>query len=53
MLAQILFNNFLDPQITITDHVDQTFIHKPQRWNVRMIRDFMIYIGPISSVTTF
>jgi Mg2+-importing ATPase len=57
MLAtQILFNNFLYDlaQITIpTDHVDQTFIHKPQRWNVRMIRDFMIYIGPISSVYDF
>ena len=54
--TQILLNNFLYDlaQITIpTDHVDQTFIHKPQRWNVRMIRDFMIYIGPISSIYDF
>jgi len=54
--TQILLNNFLYDlaQITIpTDRVDQTFIHKPQRWNVKMIRDFMIYIGPLSSIYDF
>lgn len=54
--TQILFNNFLYDlaQVTIpTDHVDRTFIQKPQRWNVKMIRDFMIYIGPISSLYDF
>jgi Mg2+-importing ATPase len=54
--TQILLNNFLYDlaQITIpTDHVDQTFIHKPQRWNVKLIRDFMIYIGPVSSIYDF
>jgi P-type Mg2+ transporter len=54
--TQILLNNFLYDlaQVTIpTDHVDQTFIHKPQRWNVSMIRDFMIYIGPLSSIYDF
>ena len=54
--TQILLNNFLYDlaQVTIpTDHVDQTFIHKPQRWNVAMIRDFMVYIGPISSIYDF
>ena len=54
--TQILLNNFLYDlaQVTIpTDHVDRTFIHKPQRWNVRLIRDFMIYVGPISSVYDF
>ena len=54
--TQILLNNFLYDlaQVTIpTDHVDRTFIHKPQRWNVNMIRDFMIYIGPISSIYDF
>ena len=54
--TQILLNNFLYDlaQVTIpTDHVDRTFIHKPQRWNVRMIRDFMIFIGPISSIYDF
>ncbi len=54
--TQILLNNFLYDlaQVTIpTDHVDNTFIHKPQRWNVQMIRDFMIYIGPLSSIYDF
>jgi Mg2+-importing ATPase len=54
--TQILLNNFLYDlaQVTIpTDHVDSTFIHKPQRWNVQMIRDFMIYIGPLSSIYDF
>jgi Mg2+-importing ATPase len=54
--TQILLNNFLYDlaQVTIpTDHVDQTFIHKPQRWNVKLIRDFMIYIGPVSSIYDF
>jgi Mg2+-importing ATPase len=54
--TQILLNNFLYDlaQVTIpTDKVDETFIHKPQRWNVKMIRDFMIYIGPLSSVYDF
>ena len=54
--TQILLNNFLYDlaQVTIpTDHVDITFIHKPQRWNVQMIRDFMIYIGPLSSIYDF
>lgn len=54
--TQILLNNFLYDlaQVTIpTDRVDQTFIHKPQRWNVSMIRDFMIYIGPLSSIYDF
>jgi Mg2+-importing ATPase len=54
--TQILLNNFLYDlaQVTIpTDLIDRTFIHKPQRWNVSMIRDFMIYIGPISSIYDF
>jgi Mg2+-importing ATPase len=54
--TQILLNNFLYDlaQVSIpTDQVDDTFIHKPQRWNVSMIRDFMIYIGPISSIYDF
>jgi len=53
---QILLNNFLYDlaQVTIpTDNVDQTFIHKPNRWDIRLIRDFMLYIGPISSLFDF
>ena len=54
--TQILLNNFLydTAQLTIpTDRVDETFIHQPQRWNVKLIRDFMIYIGPLSSIYDF
>ena len=54
--VQILLNNFLYDlaQITIpTDRVDETFIHKPHRWDIKLIRDFMLYIGPISSIFDF
>jgi Mg2+-importing ATPase len=54
--TQILLNNFLYDlaQVTIpTDEVDETFIRKPQRWNIKLIRDFMISIGPLSSIYDF
>jgi len=54
--TQILLNNFLYDlaQVTIpTDKVDKTFIHKPHRWNISVIRDFMLYVGPISSAFDF
>jgi Mg2+-importing ATPase len=53
---QILLNNFLYDlsQITIpTDNVDPTFIRKPRRWDVSHIRNFMVLIGPISSLYDF
>lgn len=57
MLAtQILLNNLLYDlaQVTIpTDLVDPSFIHKPKRWDMRLIRDFMVVIGPISSIFDF
>jgi Mg2+-importing ATPase len=54
--TQILLNNFLYDlsQVAIpTDRVDQSYIHKPHRWDIRLIRDFMLYIGPISSIYDF
>jgi Mg2+-importing ATPase len=54
--TQILLNNFLYDvaQITIpTDNVDESYLRLPQRWNMRVIRDFMLYIGPISSLFDF
>src|SRR6516165_11765642 len=54
--AQVLLNNFLYDlaQVTIpTDNVDPTFIHKPRRWDISLIRDFMVFIGPISSLYDF
>ena len=54
--TQILLNNLLYDvaQITIpTDNVDETYLRKPQRWDVGLIRRFMLYVGPISSVFDF
>ena len=53
---QILLNNFLYDlsQVTIpTDHVDDDYIRRPQRWDMRFIRRFMLVIGPVSSVFDF
>ncbi len=54
--TQILLNNFLYDlaQITIpTDNVDETYLVKPQRWDIGVIRNFMVFIGPISSIFDF
>ena len=54
--TQILLNNFLYDlaQITIpTDNIDPAFAAKPQRWDVRLIRNFMFAIGPLSSLYDF
>jgi len=54
--TQILLNNFMYDlsQITIpTDNVDDDFLRKPQHWDIRLIRDFMVFIGPISSIFDF
>ena len=54
--TQILLNNFLYDlaQVTIpTDNVDASFVRKPRKWDVGIIRKFMLYIGPISSVYDF
>jgi Mg2+-importing ATPase len=54
--TQILLNNFLYDwaQITIpTDNVDDEYLRKPQHWDVHLIRNFMLFIGPISSIFDF
>jgi len=54
--SQVLLNNFLYDlaQITIpTDNVDPSFVHKPRRWDISLIRNFMIVLGPISSLFHF
>jgi len=54
--TQILLNNLLYDlaQITIpTDNVDETYLQKPQRWDISLIRNFMLFIGPISSIFDF
>jgi Mg2+-importing ATPase len=53
---QILLNNFLYDfsQLSIpTDNVDEDYIKKPKRWNIKFIRNFMYVFGPISSVYDF
>jgi Mg2+-importing ATPase len=54
--TQILLNNFLYDlsQVTIpTDNVDPAYTRRPHRWDINIIRDFMILIGPISSIYDF
>ena len=54
--TQILLNNFLYDlaQVTIpSDNVDDAYLRRPQRWDMRVIRDFMVFIGPISSIFDF
>ncbi|HEY0464902.1 MAG TPA: cation transporting ATPase C-terminal domain-containing protein, partial [Polyangiaceae bacterium] len=51
--SQILLNNFLYDlaQISIpSDHVDAEFTRKPRRWDIRLIRRFMWWVGPVSSL---
>jgi len=50
---QILINNLLYDfsQTGIPlDNVDPENLAKPRQWNIRSIKDFMIFIGPISSI---
>jgi Mg2+-importing ATPase len=54
--TQILLNNFLYDlaQIAIpTDNVDLSYLRRPQRWNIQLIRNFMVTLGPVSSVFDF
>lgn len=54
--AQILLNNLLYDisQLTIpSDKVDHQFTEKPRIWDIEIIRKFMLYIGPVSSIFDF
>ncbi len=54
--VQILVNNFLYDisEIPIPlDNVDRGFIDRPRRWNMPEIRNFMLVIGPVSSLFDF
>jgi Mg2+-importing ATPase len=54
--TQILLNNFLydASQISIpSDNVDPALLHRPKRWQIGFIRQFMMIIGPISSIYDF
>jgi Mg2+-importing ATPase len=54
--TQILLNNFLYDisQISVpSDNVDSALLHRPKRWQISFIRQFMTIIGPISSIYDF
>jgi Mg2+-importing ATPase len=54
--TQILLNNLLYDvsQITIpTDEVGRTWLRAPHRSDIALVRRFMVFIGPISSVFDF
>ena len=54
--TQILLNNLLYDigEMTIpTDNVDDEQLQKPAHWDIRMIRRFMVFFGPISSIFDF
>ncbi len=53
---QILLTNLLSdfPAMTIaTDNVDDELVEKPQKWDIKLIRNFMITFGLISSLFDF
>jgi Mg2+-importing ATPase len=54
--TQILLNNFLYDvaQVTIpTDRVDAEYLAKPHRWDMHVLRAFMLRVGPVSSIFDF
>jgi Mg2+-importing ATPase len=54
--AQILLNNFLYDVSEIAipmDTVDEEYIRRPHRWDTGFIRNFMLAVGPVSSLFDF
>jgi len=54
--AQILLNNMLYDVSEVPipmDHVDHEDLLKPHAWDMRFIRDFMLVVGPVSSLFDF
>ena len=54
--SQILLNNGLYDisQISIpSDNVDPESIRKPRHWDIKFIRNYMVFFGPISSIYDF
>ncbi|HVD02286.1 MAG TPA: magnesium-translocating P-type ATPase, partial [Candidatus Dormibacteraeota bacterium] len=54
--TQILLNNLLydGGEMTIpSDNVDTELLERPAQWDIRLIRRFMIFFGPISSIFDF
>ncbi len=51
LLLNLLYN--LSETTIPTDNVDQEYVERPKRMNIRYIREFMIFFGPISSIYDF
>ncbi|GJI90930.1 magnesium-translocating P-type ATPase [Duganella hordei] len=54
--AQILLNNLLYDVSELPiplDRVDPDYLRRPQHWDMGFIRDFMLVMGPVSSVFDF
>jgi Mg2+-importing ATPase len=54
--TQILLNNLLydTGEMTIpTDRVDPELLQRPAQWDIHLIRRFMLFFGPISSIFDF
>jgi Mg2+-importing ATPase len=50
---QILVNNLLYDMSQVgipLDNVDQEYLDRPRRWNIKSIQNFMVFVGPISSI---
>ncbi|MCX6773106.1 MAG: magnesium-translocating P-type ATPase [Candidatus Micrarchaeota archaeon] len=50
---QLLFNNFLYDFANISvpsDNVDNEALKKPAKWDLENVKNFMLYIGPLSSI---
>jgi Mg2+-importing ATPase len=53
---QILVNNFLYDVSELPiplDNVDEEMIARPRRWDMRFIRNYMLALGPVSSLFDF
>lgn len=53
---QILLNNLLYDLSEVPiplDNVDQDYLYRPRQWDMNFIRNFMLIIGPVSSVFDF
>jgi Mg2+-importing ATPase len=51
--SQILLNNLLYDisELAIpTDNVDSEYLNIPHRWDMRFVREFMVFFGPVSSI---
>jgi Mg2+-importing ATPase len=54
--VQILLNNLLYDVSETTipmDRVDDDMVERPRRWDIRFVRNFMLVLGPVSSLFDF